>query len=113
MAALSTLAVILLNMSAYFEIPNAGRIRQLNDGDGKGEIFESFNIDLHTKPGKILLARPLVRIAQASDIGTDAVEALAFADLALSGDSVYAVTETALFSAPGPDYDNFGLETNN
>ena len=98
---------------ASFSIPNAGLIRQLNLGSGQGEIVESYQIDLHTKPGKILLARPMKRIATDAELGSDIVEALVFGDLAFTTDTVFALTDSNLYGASSAsDYETFALESN-
>lgn len=85
-----------------FKIPNQGNIRQLNLGDTYGEIWASRNIDLHSNPGKIKLARPMKVVATASQLGS--LQLRGFASITdSSGNTVaYAITSSALYSASYP-----------
>lgn len=75
-----------------FKIPNNGQIRQLGYGDIAGELWSSFNIDIHTSPGKIQLARPLKQVASDTDLGSGAIVGFGMLD----GDP-YALTDTTLY----------------
>lgn len=77
---------------ATFKIPNQGQVRQLNINDTSGELWSSFNVDLHTEPGKIKLARPLKREANASDISNGLVSGFGAIN-----DIPYAVTSSNLY----------------
>jgi hypothetical protein len=50
-----------------FSIPNnVGQIRQDNRGDTRGELYETFNIDLATTPEKIRVSKRLARVLNGS-----------------------------------------------
>jgi hypothetical protein len=95
---------------AQFKIPNQGSVRQLNIGDIYGELWSSFNIDLHTNPGKIKLARPFKQIMDDTDLNGERVMGFT----ALSSESgfttAYVLTERALYKASNP-YTTWSEET--
>lgn len=91
---------------ANFQIPNElGQARQLNLSDTSGEILSSKNIDLHTIPGKIKLARPMREVLDDTDLSGDGVEALE-----VFGGKIYVLTSGTLYSDDSP-YDNFTSAT--
>lgn len=76
------------------QIPNReGQIRQVNIGDYAGELWESFNLDLSSIPGKIKTSRQLKKILTESQMGG----AAAVVDL-LIWDSEYVLcTEDSMY----------------
>lgn len=89
---------------ANFYIPNdnvqlngQGVIRQLGFNDTAGELWSTYNIDLHTNPGKIKLARPLKLAATDNDLGGDSIEAFA-----ILGNDAYALTDSNLYTSSTP-----------
>lgn len=55
------------------QIPNnLGQIIQTNIGDYSGQLWESFNLDVSTKPGKIKTSKKLERILTDTQLGTPA-----------------------------------------
>ena len=93
---------------ARFSIPNRqGQIRQLNINRTLGELDSTWNIDLHTVPGKIKLARPLKQVASATELGNERVQALAED----SSGNVYALTESTLYHASNSADDGFATWT--
>lgn len=96
---------------AVYKIPNQeGRVRQLNLNDTAGELWATRNIDIHTNPGKIKLARPFKQVATDSDVGGDDVEAFA-----ILGANAYALTSGGLFrdSSPFDDWNSIASAVNN
>lgn len=85
-----------------FKIPNQGQVRQLNINDTFGELWSSFNIDLHTNPGKIKLARPMKRVATASDLSNERVVGFAALSSASGATTAYAITDTDLYQSLNP-----------
>lgn len=87
---------------ANYKIPNEiGQARQLNLNDTTGEIWSSKNIDLHTNPGKIKLARPMKQLMTDSNLGGDPIQALEV----FSG-KLYVLTDNTLYSDDTP-FNNF------
>lgn len=84
----------------------SGQVRQLNINDTAGDLWSSFGVDLHTNVGKIKLARPFKRVADASDISDDPVQAFSSDD----GQNVYAITESNLYkSTSASDYETWSV----
>ena len=55
------------------QIPNnQGQIRQVNIGDYLGELWETFNIDVSTIPGKIKTSKQLKRVLTEAQMGNPA-----------------------------------------
>jgi hypothetical protein len=93
---------------AVWQIPDAeGRVRQLGLNDTFGELWSSFNIDLHTNPGKIKLATPLKLVVNNTTLSGERVEALA-----MYNSSIYAVTNTEFFRSITPPYTSWNLINN-
>lgn len=88
-----------------FYIPNQGFIRQLNLGDKAGELWSTWNIDLHTSPGKIKLARPLKVSATSATIDHTDIVGLNV----LTGRG-YALTDAVLYDSTQP-YTSWASET--
>lgn len=77
---------------ATTKIPSNKGIRQLNLNDTAGEFWSSRNIDLHTNPNKIKLARPMRQIADDTDLDGE----LPMAILVYS-DDVHILTNDVLY----------------
>jgi len=96
---------------ATFSIPNeSGLARQTGIGDLSGEIWSSFNVDLHSNPGKIKLARPLKRTATSAQLGGDRVLAFASQGTAAQDNELFALTEQTLYTATGT-FESWSSET--
>lgn len=80
--------------SMAFSIPNdLGQIRQVNRGDVSGELWETFNIDLTSSPGKIKTSQRLARVLD----GTALNAAAAVVDLLIWDGNYIAVTEDEIY----------------
>lgn len=78
-----------------FRIPNsAGQIRQVNQGDIFGELWETFNIDLSSSPGKIKQSDKLIRILESSDISNPS----GINDLLIWNEKYFLVTNESVYS---------------
>jgi hypothetical protein len=71
------------------------QIIQSNDGDYKGNLWSSFNIDLDSNPGVIKTSKKLKQVLSPIDWGDDKVQAITIHD----GD-FYAVTDDRVYSCP-------------
>lgn len=92
---------------SIFRIPNAeGRVRQLNLNDTSGEFWATRNLDLHTNPGKMKLARPFKQVATDADVGSDDIEAFA-----ILGSNAYAVASGGLYRDESP-FENWSVVVN-
>lgn len=88
---------------ANFKIPTQQGIRQLNVNDTAGELWNTFNIDLITEPGKIKLARPFsvyldteTLIGSAPE-GDSVVQAIIYGDVRDGGGDIFTLTNDKLF----------------
>ena len=72
---------------AIFKLKRNNKILQVNNGDTEGNIVQSFNIDTHTKPGKICLSRPLNKVVS-SAVADDRFVA-GFGQISASGSDVF------------------------
>jgi len=73
-----------------FQIPNLEQqIRQSNRGDLMGELWESFNLDLTTSPGKILSSKKLELVLNSTELE----DAAGIHDLLIYDGKYYLVTE--------------------
>lgn len=77
---------------ATFRLKNQGRVRQLNLNDTSGELLSTFNIDLHTTPGKIKLARPLKQVVNSTLLNNKSVTG--FGVLSANSGTLYAITDS-------------------
>ncbi len=76
------------------QIPNSqNQIRQINIGDYAGELWESFNLDLSTAPGKIKTNRQLKRILTDAELGSPA----GIVDLLIWDSRYIAATEDGMY----------------
>lgn len=90
-----------------YKIPNQnGQVRQLNLNDTTGELWSTFNIDLHTNPGKIKLARPFESVATDTIVASDPVEAFS-----ILSTYFYATTSDHLVKTISP-YDTWANVSN-
>jgi hypothetical protein len=77
------------------QIPNSqGQIRQINIGDYAGEIWESFNLDFSTIPGKIKTSKQLKRILTDAQLGTPS----GIVDLIIWDSKYIIVTEDGMYT---------------
>jgi hypothetical protein len=86
---------------ATLKIPSSQGVRQLNINDTAGEIWASYQVDLHTNPNKIKLARPMKQVITDSFLEGDDVEAFAtyLGDAwALTNDNLFRSNNDALTS---------------
>lgn len=88
------------------KLKSNGYVRQLNLNETAGELVQSFNIDLRTELGKIKLARPLKRVATATQIGDEKIQAFISQGTASQTNEVYACTEDTIYRATG-DFTTF------
>lgn len=78
------------------KVPNSQKqIIQSNDGDYKGNLWSTFNIDLDSNPGVIKVSKKLKQVLSPDDWGDDKVQAITLHD----GD-FYAVTDDRVYSSP-------------
>lgn len=77
------------------QIPNSqGQIRQINIGDYNGELWESFNLDLSTIPGKIKTSKQLKRVLDDNALGNPA----GIVDILIWDGKYIVATEDALYT---------------
>jgi hypothetical protein len=100
---------------ATFRIPTENGVRQLNLNDTSGEIWSSFNIDLHTEVGKIKLARPLRLIEPSTSFdgagGAEdtTIQAIVYGDTG-AGQKIHILTNESLYGST-TDFDTYGAIT--
>ena len=77
------------------QIPNnIGQVRQVNIGDYAGELWESFNLDLSSIPGKIKSSKQLKKILTESQLGG----AAAVVDLLIWDSRYILCTEDSMYT---------------
>lgn len=77
------------------QIPNSqGQLRQVNIGDYAGEIWESFNLDFSSAPGKIKTSKQLKRVLTDTDLGSPS----GVVDMLIWNSSYLVATEDSIFS---------------
>jgi len=82
-----------LNMSIQ-RIPNEQKqVIQSNVGDYGGNLWSTFNVDLHTNPGTIKTSRKLTQAITSDTIGTDIVQAFS-----IYNNNYYIVTNDRVFT---------------
>lgn len=89
---------------ATYKIPTENGVRQLNLNDTSGELWSTFNIDLHSNTGKIRLARPLSLIEPstsfdgASNNQDSVIQAIVYGNVG-DGQKVYILTNENLYNS--------------